>query len=355
MAKGGTVMRYFFTLLRLRIKAGAASRTFLLTAVCFLALSAVLSAALPDSSRMSLEVGLVAEGERAERVTARLMQNEDYRFIRYPGQEAAEQAVLAGKLHCGYLLGAEEPPIIALSTRSAYMRPLIDEIVFAAWFEEEMPVLAAERLTQNGFSDAQAHADFERLREEAEPMTVVLRQSGGRALDTLAESSVQPLLYAALVSAGYSEEAALGTVVSEFGSMEEICQSLGYQANGPDPYLQVEYEEFRMLLTGDVTGASEDELLLELEGREPLTVLKVAHHGSKYSTPQELLELTKPVYAVISAGKDNRYGHPHEELMERLKRQGSHICQTPEGGAVTMQVRNGRIRVEEFTDGKNKT
>ena len=51
--------------------------------------------------------------------------------------------------------------------------------------------------------------------------------------------------YAALVSAGYSEEAALGTVVSEYGSMEEICQSLGYQANGPDPYLQVEYEEFR--------------------------------------------------------------------------------------------------------------
>ena len=119
--------------------------------------------------------------------------------------------------------------------------------------------------------------------------------------------------------------------------------------------LYMEYEEFRMLLTGDVTGASEDELLLELEGREPLTVLKVAHHGSKYSTPQELLELTKPVYAVISAGKDNRYGHPHEELMERLKRQGCHICQTPEGGAVTMQVRNGRIRVEEFTDGKNKT
>ncbi len=119
--------------------------------------------------------------------------------------------------------------------------------------------------------------------------------------------------------------------------------------------LYMEYEEFRMLLTGDVTGASEDELLLELEGREPLTVLKVAHHGSRYSTPQELLELTKPVYAVISAGKDNRYGHPHEELMERLKRQGCHICQTPEGGAVTMQVRNGRIRVEEFTGGKNKT
>ena len=40
----------------------------------------------------------------------------------------------------------------------------------------------------------------------------------------------------------------------------------------------------------------------------------------------------------------------HEELMERLKRQGCHIYQTPEGGAVMMQVRNGKIRVEEFTE-----
>lgn len=112
--------------------------------------------------------------------------------------------------------------------------------------------------------------------------------------------------------------------------------------------LYVEYGEFRMLLTGDVTGTPEKELLSELEGKEPLTVLKVAHHGSKYSTPQELLEMTDPVIAIISAGEDNRYGHPHEELMERLKRQGCHIYQTTEGGAITMRVRNGRIRVEEF-------
>lgn len=112
--------------------------------------------------------------------------------------------------------------------------------------------------------------------------------------------------------------------------------------------LYAEYGEFRMLLTGDVTGTPEEELLSELEGREPLTVLKVAHHGSKYSTPRELLEMTDPVIAVISAGEDNRYGHPHEELMERLKRQGCHIYQTTEGGAITMRVRNGRIRVEEF-------
>ncbi len=194
-------MRYFCTLFRLRCKAGLMSRTFLLTAVCFLALAAVLAVALPDSRQMSLEVGLVAEGERAERIVAHLARNEEYRFLRYSSREQLERAVLTGKLHCGYLLGDGEPPVTALSTKSAYMRPLIDELVFAAWFEEEMPALAADRLTRNGFSDAHAYSDFGLLREEVEPMTIILRQSGGQALETLAESSVQPLLYAALVSA----------------------------------------------------------------------------------------------------------------------------------------------------------
>jgi len=69
----------------------------------------------------------------------------------------------------------------------------------------------------------------------------------------------------------------------------------------------------------------------------------VAHHGSKYSTPQELLELTTPVYPVISAGKDNRYGHPHEELLERLERAGSRIYDTPGYGAVTVEKKEPKI------------
>ena len=58
--------------------------------------------------------------------------------------------------------------------------------------------------------------------------------------------------------------------------------------------------------------------------------------------------MTNPVIAVISAGKDNRYGHPHEELMDRLREQGCRICQTSEGGAVMMEVKGGRIQVEEY-------
>ena len=120
------------------------------------------------------------------------------------------------------------------------------------------------------------------------------------------------------------------------------------EVNEISTVLYVEYGAFKMLLTGDVTGRPERELLAELEKKEPLTVLKVAHHGSKYSTPQELLELTDPVYAVISAGKDNRYGHPHAELTERLKSRGCRIYQTAESGAVTLKIWNGKVRVEEF-------
>lgn len=120
------------------------------------------------------------------------------------------------------------------------------------------------------------------------------------------------------------------------------------EVNEISTVLYTEYEEFKMLLTGDVTGEPERELLSGLEEKEALTVLKVAHHGSKYSTPREFLEMTDPAIAIISAGKDNRYGHPHEELIERLEKQGCRIYRTAESGAITMQVRRGRIRVEEF-------
>ncbi len=48
-------------------------------------------------------------------------------------------------------------------------------------------------------------------------------------------------------------------------------------------------------------------------------MLKVAHHGSKNSTKEEFLEIVNPKASVISCGKDNSYGHPHKELLERLE------------------------------------
>ena len=113
--------------------------------------------------------------------------------------------------------------------------------------------------------------------------------------------------------------------------------------------LYLEYGEFSMLLTGDVTGTAEKEVIGKLSGKlsgkELLTVLKVAHHGSKYSTPIELLELTKPKYAIISAGENNRYGHPHEETLERLEEVGCKVLRTDERGFIEICARGKKVKV----------
>ncbi len=116
------------------------------------------------------------------------------------------------------------------------------------------------------------------------------------------------------------------------------------EKNNSNAYSQcflVEYEDFTMLLTGDVEGEGEEKLLQELKGKSigELDLLKVAHHGSKYSTGEEMLALLKPDIAVISCGEDNSYGHPHEEIIQRLDEVGSEILTTPQCGAITVKIR----------------
>lgn len=92
--------------------------------------------------------------------------------------------------------------------------------------------------------------------------------------------------------------------------------------------------EYDMLITGDL----DDEAELLLLGKWDLPqvdVLLAGHHGAKTSTSAELLLETKPNVVVISAGADNRYGHPHEETMARLEQAGVQIRRTDQEGDIT--------------------
>ena len=82
-----------------------------------------------------------------------------------------------------------------------------------------------------------------------------------------------------------------------------------------------------------------------------LNLLKVAHHGSKNGTSEEFLRLFSPRAAVISCGKDNSYGHPAEEVLDRLGQSGAEIYRTDLSGAVTVEIRDEAVFVETF-DGK---
>ncbi len=125
-------------------------------------------------------------------------------------------------------------------------------------------------------------------------------------------------------------------------------------ANAWSMVLSVSYGNFETLLTGDVEGEGESLLIKELqrkaerEKKNRLTVLKVAHHGSAYSTPEELLALLEPVYAIISCGENNSYGHPHQELLFRLQEQKAEICITAKTGAVTFETDGKRLWMSEF-------
>ena len=122
------------------------------------------------------------------------------------------------------------------------------------------------------------------------------------------------------------------------------------EANEYSVVLLVQYGTFQVLLTGDAEGMGELELtenLKKLKTGGDITVLKAAHHGSKYSTSEELLDIISPRLTVISCGNNNRYGHPHEETLERLSAIGSRIWMTPDCGAVTVEVRD-HVKVYGF-------
>lgn len=113
--------------------------------------------------------------------------------------------------------------------------------------------------------------------------------------------------------------------------------------------LSVELNEFQLLLTGDIEGRGENLLLSYLrEHREDMEILKVSHHGSKNSTPSELLNIITPEIALISAGEGNSYGHPHDELLERLQEADSKIYTTTNSGAIEIETNGEWIKIKEF-------
>ena len=119
--------------------------------------------------------------------------------------------------------------------------------------------------------------------------------------------------------------------------------------NGASLVLGARYGAFGMLLTGDVELEGEQNLVNSGRlGRYP--VLKAAHHGSRNSGTEEFLQIVKPAVAVISAGQDNRYGHPHEETLERLKNAGCVICSTQECGAVMLRSDGSSLQIESFLE-----
>ena len=120
--------------------------------------------------------------------------------------------------------------------------------------------------------------------------------------------------------------------------------------NAASVVLYMEYQNFSMLLTGDLEGEGEKSVaaLLRSNAITGISVLKVAHHGSKNSTKEEFLRQCSPAVAVISCGERNTYGHPHKETLERLNDMGTAVYRTDCSGAIQITVTGNRMKVTEY-------
>lgn len=158
--------------------------------------------------------------------------------------------------------------------------------------------------------------------------------------------------------------------------LHPIREQATEDANSDSLVFYLSYENFTMLLTGDLPGEREpllagavsdqtDLLCTEALSREKeivlsedkkkkdtsnagITILKVAHHGSKNSTTRNLIKQYLPHKAILSAGKNNLYGHPHHETIERLQKQGTDIYGTLWGGAISIESDGQKYHIDYF-------
>ena len=115
--------------------------------------------------------------------------------------------------------------------------------------------------------------------------------------------------------------------------------------NNDSLVLRIRYGQRSFLLTGDVERPIEQWMLTENE-IQPTDVLKVAHHGSKTSSTEEFLGAVSPLFAVISVGYGNSYGHPNPDVVGRLAQHGTVVMRTDQDGLVTVRTDGRRLFVE---------
>jgi competence protein ComEC len=117
--------------------------------------------------------------------------------------------------------------------------------------------------------------------------------------------------------------------------------------NNDSLVLRLRFGRHSFLLSGDVERQIESRMLSEEEIGHA-DVLKVAHHGSKTSSTEEFLNAASPTFAIISAGFENSYGHPHPDILKRLQEHGTIVLRTDRDGLVTIRSDGRRLDVETY-------
>jgi len=127
----------------------------------------------------------------------------------------------------------------------------------------------------------------------------------------------------------------------------QACHQKTQTKNNQSLVFQLNYYDTSVLFTGDIEEDTETQLASTHGSHLNSTILKVAHHGSKTSSSIPFVQAVQPQHSVISAGKQNQFGHPHQGVVTRLKK-WSQVWQTNLSGAITIILKKNNYKLAAF-------
>ena len=110
--------------------------------------------------------------------------------------------------------------------------------------------------------------------------------------------------------------------------------------------IYTELNGYKFMFMGDA-GIDKEKDILNKYNISDIDVLKVGHHGSKTSSSKQFINEMNPKYSIISVGKNNRYGHPNNEVLNILKY--SKIYRTDQEGSIMFKIKNNKLQIETCT------
>lgn len=121
-----------------------------------------------------------------------------------------------------------------------------------------------------------------------------------------------------------------------------------YEGNNDSLVLYMKWKEFEALFTGDLEQAGEMELMSKFPKLEGINLFKAGHHGSKTSSSEMFIQKIQPTLTIFCAGENNRYGHPHEEVVERYRALGLQTLTTGVSGTIEITVKDKGMIIRNF-------
>ncbi len=182
------------------------------------------------------------------------------------------------------------------------------------------------------------------VRNFVDPAIPTTNQTYGHTLERVLEYDVNPIL----ARAGDSLDLGPGVTADILWPREPFLLDEGEPAtNDNSTVIQLTMGNVSFLITGDIERAAE-EIIVGSTTNDDLQsdVLVVSHHGSNTSSTAEFLDTVSPSVAVIPVGLDNQYGHPHDEVMQRLRFRGITVHRTDLDGTVELITDGEQFSIE---------